>query len=111
MTRFAPVSLTGALVVAQDSLPAVPHCGKCDRQEASDLVDTAVSAGNFETLAAALWAASLVETLKGNPSRSRRVAGRRRKDLRRRLRFRRFGDLPVSWEPAAVPPEPAERGR
>lgn len=32
---------------------------------AKDLVDTAVSAGNFNTLAAALQAAGLVETLKG----------------------------------------------
>ena len=32
---------------------------------AKDIVDTAVSAGNFKTLAAALQAAGLVETLKG----------------------------------------------
>lgn len=32
---------------------------------AKDLVDTAVSAGNFKTLAAALQAAGLIETLKG----------------------------------------------
>ncbi|MDX1562586.1 MAG: fasciclin domain-containing protein [Gammaproteobacteria bacterium] len=31
----------------------------------NDIVDTAVNAGNFETLAAALQAAGLVETLKG----------------------------------------------
>ena len=33
---------------------------------AADIVDTAVSAGNFKTLAAALGAADLVETLKGD---------------------------------------------
>jgi uncharacterized surface protein with fasciclin (FAS1) repeats len=33
--------------------------------QAKDIVDTAVSAGNFKTLAAALGAAGLVETLKG----------------------------------------------
>jgi uncharacterized surface protein with fasciclin (FAS1) repeats len=33
---------------------------------AKDIVDTAVSAGNFNTLAAALQAADLVDTLKGN---------------------------------------------
>ena len=33
--------------------------------QAKDIVDTAVSAGNFKTLAAALQAAGLVETLKG----------------------------------------------
>ena len=32
---------------------------------AADIVDTAVKAGNFKTLAAALGAADLVETLKG----------------------------------------------
>jgi uncharacterized surface protein with fasciclin (FAS1) repeats len=34
-------------------------------QGAKDIVDTAVAAGNFKTLAAALTAASLVDTLKG----------------------------------------------
>ena len=33
--------------------------------QAKDIVDTAVSAGNFKTLAAALGAAGLVDTLKG----------------------------------------------
>ena len=33
--------------------------------QASDIVDTAVAAGNFKTLAAALTAAGLVDTLKG----------------------------------------------
>jgi uncharacterized surface protein with fasciclin (FAS1) repeats len=34
--------------------------------KANDIVDTAVSAGSFKTLAAALQAAGLVQTLKGN---------------------------------------------
>ena len=34
--------------------------------QAADIVDTAVAAGNFQTLAAALEAAGLVETLKGD---------------------------------------------
>jgi uncharacterized surface protein with fasciclin (FAS1) repeats len=34
--------------------------------QAKDIVDTAVAAGNFKTLAAALQAAGLVDTLKGN---------------------------------------------
>lgn len=34
--------------------------------KAADIVDTAVAAGNFQTLAAALEAAGLVETLKGD---------------------------------------------
>jgi uncharacterized surface protein with fasciclin (FAS1) repeats len=37
----------------------------CDETKANDIVDTAVSAGNFKTLAAALQAAGLVDTLKG----------------------------------------------
>ena len=34
-------------------------------QSKKDIVDTAVAAGNFKTLAAALQAAGLVDTLKG----------------------------------------------
>ena len=37
-----------------------------DKKEASDIVDTAVAAGKFDTLAAALEAAGLVDTLKGD---------------------------------------------
>ena len=33
--------------------------------QAKDIVDTAVGAGNFKTLAAALTAAGLIDTLKG----------------------------------------------
>lgn len=44
-------------VRAADSCPATAHKHK-------DVVDTAVAAGNFKTLAAALGAAGLVETLK-----------------------------------------------
>ena len=38
------------------------------RTDAKDIVDTAVSAGSFKTLAAALKAADLVDTLKGKGS-------------------------------------------
>lgn len=37
----------------------------CFAAQAKDIVDTAVAAGNFKTLATALQAAGLVETLKG----------------------------------------------
>jgi uncharacterized surface protein with fasciclin (FAS1) repeats len=37
----------------------------CQGTKANGIVDTAVSAGNFKTLAAALQAAGLVDTLKG----------------------------------------------
>jgi uncharacterized surface protein with fasciclin (FAS1) repeats len=40
-------------------------CGTCAKGKPRDIVDTAVAAGNFKTLAAALKAADLVETLKG----------------------------------------------
>jgi uncharacterized surface protein with fasciclin (FAS1) repeats len=55
-SRFACVlvALCGALSV-QAQAPAAPK----------DIVDTAVSAGQFKTLAAALTAAGLVDTLKG----------------------------------------------
>jgi uncharacterized surface protein with fasciclin (FAS1) repeats len=39
--------------------------GANDHHEKKDIVDTAVTAGSFKTLAAALQAAGLVETLKG----------------------------------------------
>ena len=39
--------------------------GTVTRAQARDIVDTAVAAGQFKTLAAALQAAGLVETLKG----------------------------------------------
>ena len=38
---------------------------RADDQQPKDIVDTAVAAGNFKTLATALKAAGLVETLKG----------------------------------------------
>lgn len=47
--------------VALASIVATPA-----RAQEKDIVDTAVAAGSFKTLAAALQAAGLVETLKGN---------------------------------------------
>lgn len=41
------------------------HGGRAQTQPRADIVDTAVRAGQFKTLAAALNAAGLVETLKG----------------------------------------------
>ncbi len=54
LSRFA-IAATLALPLALASLAA----------KAADIVDTAVSAGQFETLVAAVKAAGLVETLKG----------------------------------------------
>ena len=49
--------IAGLAIVALAAAPA--------RAAEKDIVDTAVAAGNFKTLAAALQAAGLVETLKG----------------------------------------------
>ena len=63
MKRFMVIAL--ALVFG--TLPAVAdaHCGSCGSHEATsaDIVATASSAGNFNTLVAAVQAAGLVETL------------------------------------------------
>lgn len=49
------------------SIIAVVACGlMVNAAKAADIVDTAVSAGKFKTLAAALGAADLVDTLKGD---------------------------------------------
>jgi uncharacterized surface protein with fasciclin (FAS1) repeats len=47
------------------ALAAIPLALASVSAKAADIVDTAVSAGNFETLVAAVKAADLVETLKG----------------------------------------------
>ncbi len=48
-----------AVIVAMTTVSAA------DNHEKKDIVDTAVAAGNFKTLATALEAAGLIETLKG----------------------------------------------
>jgi uncharacterized surface protein with fasciclin (FAS1) repeats len=55
LLMFAFKSLVTGLAIAGATLAA----------QAKDIVDTAVAAGNFKTLATALQAAGLVETLKG----------------------------------------------
>ena len=57
-TFAAAMSFAAAPVAAQMSAPAVT-------QPRLDIVETAVAAGSFNTLATALRAAGLVETLKG----------------------------------------------
>lgn len=57
MKRIIRSSFVALALVAFAALPA--------HTQNRDIVDTAVSAGSFETLAAALQAAGLVETLKG----------------------------------------------
>lgn len=58
ITLALALSLPAVLAHAMDA--KAPH-----REKKADLVDTAVAAGSFKTLAAALKAAGLVDTLKG----------------------------------------------
>jgi len=60
MNAFAKKLMAGAAVAA-----LVLSMGSTVRAQGKDIVDTAVGAGQFKTLAAALGAAGLVETLKG----------------------------------------------
>jgi uncharacterized surface protein with fasciclin (FAS1) repeats len=65
VSALAPLGL----ILAVGSVAAVHNHGtkppEASTAEAKDIVDTAVAAGSFKTLAAALQAAGLVETLKG----------------------------------------------
>ena len=56
-------SLRGSLIAA---LAAIPLVFGAVSAKAADIVDTAVSAGQFNTLVAAVQAAGLVETLKSD---------------------------------------------
>ena len=60
MNAFAKKLMAGVAVAA-----VVMSMGVTARAQGKDIVDTAVGAGQFKTLAAALGAAGLVETLKG----------------------------------------------
>ena len=70
-TRKAPARLAAltsalALAVAAPVFAAQPAASTAAQTQArGDIVDTAVAAGQFKTLAAALQAAGLVDTLKG----------------------------------------------
>lgn len=70
MKRIATIA-GSLLVMAQFALfasqaSAGHHGDKKDKMAKADIVDTAVAAGQFETLADALEAAGLIETLKGD---------------------------------------------
>ena len=60
MNAFAKKLMAGAAMAA-----LVLSMGSTVRAQGKDIVDTAVGAGQFKTLVAALQAAGLVETLKG----------------------------------------------
>lgn len=59
LVLFLLVAVTSAFVIT-----STPRSTRMSVQMA-DIIDTAVSAGSFKTLAAALGAANLVSTLKG----------------------------------------------
>lgn len=56
----------GALLVLLAIVAATPTHMRAETTKEQDIVDTAISAGQFKTLAAALEAAGLVDALKGN---------------------------------------------
>ncbi len=67
--RFASfLVLAHALVIGSFALASTAAAGNYGykKNKSADIVDTAVSAGQFNTLAAALKAADLVDTLKGD---------------------------------------------
>lgn len=61
VNRLTGAVLTGALLIVASTTAVQAGAAKGQH----DIVDTAVAAGSFKTLAAALQAASLVDTLKG----------------------------------------------
>ena len=67
-TNSTALAAIGALSMAMwAATPAEAHCGKCGHGSAAkDIVDTAVAAGQFETLVTAVKAAGLVKTLKSD---------------------------------------------
>ena len=67
MNRVLVSSLSVFTLVLATSAAALADCGNCNKGKSHkhDIVDTAVEAGSFKTLATALDAAGLVETLKG----------------------------------------------
>jgi uncharacterized surface protein with fasciclin (FAS1) repeats len=71
-TRFSAFVVTAAVVVtgamsvtSVDAKTKKTTSKKSSMKKTADIVDTAVAAGSFKTLAAALNAAGLVDTLKG----------------------------------------------
>jgi len=60
------IETSNGIIHVIDAVILPPSMAKAeDKMEAKDIVDTAVAAGSFKTLAAALQAAGLVEALKG----------------------------------------------
>lgn len=68
--RLISIALLGSALIAAPALAEGHHGTKSNphhaRQQTADIVDTAVAAGQFNTLVAAVQAAGLVDTLKGD---------------------------------------------
>ena len=64
-SQFYSAVLMCVALVATAGFLARPQTAKADEPAKKDIVDTAVAAGNFKTLATALKAAGLIDTLKG----------------------------------------------
>jgi transforming growth factor-beta-induced protein len=64
-SRFSSIVLLCVAMVASTGFLSRPQMAKANEPAKKDIVDTAVAAGNFKTLAAALQAAGLIDTLKG----------------------------------------------
>ena len=67
--RHSATILSLIALIAISAPQAQAHCGACGHSShakaSNDIVETAVAAGDFQTLAAALTEAGLVEALKG----------------------------------------------
>ena len=66
MTRNIAILLKTALVAQLLFAVSLASAGDYGKKKSKDIVDTAVSAGQFNTLAAALEAGDLIDTLKGD---------------------------------------------
>lgn len=64
LSKFFGIALMANFVLA--FMASTAYAGHHKQAASKDIVDTAVAAGQFETLAAALGAAGLVDTLKGD---------------------------------------------
>jgi uncharacterized surface protein with fasciclin (FAS1) repeats len=65
-TMFKGILIVAVTLGLAVSSSLASDCSSKCAKASKDIVDTAVGAGNFKTLAAALGAAGLVETLKGD---------------------------------------------
>jgi uncharacterized surface protein with fasciclin (FAS1) repeats len=65
MTRLLPFVALAFFVAVFTQVARAGNCSHSKGEHSKDIVDTAVAAGDFKTLATALTEAGLVKTLKG----------------------------------------------